>query len=98
MSMQIEVNKVYKCLASLNNVASIHVVSGNITLAGSNVIKYNEKKELIIPDEAELTATEDTLGVGMHLLSGLPEWISFRGTGEVWVKNCIDVKFVQGDK
>ena len=96
--MQIELNKVYKCLASLHNVASIHVVSGSITLAASNVVKYDENHNLIVPLDDELTQTDDVLGVGMHLLSGLPEWISFRGNGEVWVKNCINTSFIQGDK
>lgn len=98
MAIKIETGKVYKCLSSTMGAASIHVVSGSVTLKGSNVTQNDPTtKKLITPKFSELLSTGDTLTTGIHLISGLPEWIGFEGTGEIWIKMGIDMRIEPGE-
>lgn len=93
MAIKIETGKVYKCIAPTIASASIHVVSGSAKIKGSNITKNDEvTKKLIVPKFSELVETGDKLTTGINLIAGLPEWIGFEGTGEIWIKMGIDVR------
>lgn len=95
MATKIETNKVYKCISTMIGSASIHVVNGSVNVKGSNITELDENYKLITPDMDDLVSTGDTLEEGIHVLTGLPEWIAFEGDAdEIWVKSGVDVRFI----
>lgn len=95
MATKIETNKVYKCISTMIGSASIHVVNGSVNVKGSNITELDENYKLITPDMDNLVSTGDTLEEGIHILTGLPEWIAFEGDAdEIWVKSGVDVRFI----
>lgn len=106
MAIKLEPNKVYKATSTPVGSAVIQVVSGSITLLGSNVTKQDPKtRKLIIPEFSDLVSTGDTLSEGFYLLAALPEWIGFSEDAEVWARlvvestltNMIPASEVKGD-
>jgi hypothetical protein len=96
MAIKIETNKVYKCISTMVGSASVHVVNGSVNVKGSNITEKDIKGDLIIPEIDELVSTGDTLEEGIHVLTGLPEWIAFEGDAdEIWVKSGVDVRFIE---
>ena len=96
MAIKIETNKVYKCISSMIGSASIHVVNGSVNVKGSNITELDTDYKLITPDIDDLVSTGDTLEEGIHVLTGLPEWIAFEGDAdEIWVKSGVDVRFIE---
>jgi hypothetical protein len=94
MAQLVETNKVYKCSSPNISAASIHVVSGNVNIVGSNVTIWDDTtKELISPAFSDLVSTGDpALGPGIYLFADLPEWIGFTGSGEIWIKMGVDMR------
>ena len=98
MAVKIEANKVYH--AQTPNIGSglIQVVGGSVTLKGSNVTEYDPvTKKLIVPAFSDLVDTGDSLSTGFHSMATLPEWFGFTGSGDVWVKMCVDPRIEPGD-
>lgn len=96
MAIKIEANKVYKCISTMVGSASIHVVNGSVNVKGSNVTELDKDYNLITPEIEDLISTGDTLEEGIHILTGLPEWIAFEGDAdEIWVKAGVDVRFIE---
>lgn len=98
MAIKAELDTVYKCQSPQVAAASIQVIGGSVTIKGSNVTEYDpDTKKLIIPTIGDLVDTEDTLGAGIHLVAGLPEWFAFTGSGDVWVKMGVDPRIATGE-
>ena len=96
MAIKINVNKVYKCISTMVGSASIHVVNGSVNVKGSNITEIDKNGNLITPEIEDLVSTNDTLEEGIHVLTGLPEWIAFEGDAdEIWVKSGVDVRFIE---
>ena len=91
MAVQLKPNTVYKATSTPVGSAVIQVVSGSITLLGSNVTKQDRKtRKLIIPEFSDLAPTGDTLSTGFYLLAALPEWIGFSEDAEVWARLVVE--------
>lgn len=104
MAILLKPDTVYKATSTPVGSAVIQVVSGSITLMGSNVTKQDRKsKKIIIPKFSDLVSTGDTLSTGFYLMAALPEWIGFTGDAEVWARlvtepigaNCIPAEDVE---
>ena len=101
MAIKVECNKVYKCQSPVFSAASIHVVSGSVTIKGSNVTEREEQTgKLIVPKLSDLVDTgDDTLSAGtISFINGLPEWFAFVGSGEIWVKMGVDSRIEPGEE
>ena len=100
MAIKIECNKVYKCQSPVFSSASIHVVSGEVQIYGSNVTERDPiTKKLIVPSLDDLIDTGDDALVGgtISFINGLPEWFAFVGDGEVWIKMGVDPRIEPGE-